>query len=183
MAFKMNYNRDSFPFKNDERVKDDLINIRKNERPTEQGKGPTKMNENKGYPKYGHDKGLTKTMENKGYPLKGDLNKDNVLSGYEANRQSKIDESMNKSKDGPTKNKYSHNTMKTPYAKHGGTKPQSQMTEDELAKHKGIKKPQSQRIPQGDFEPMFMGGDISKEEFDKMSKEEQKEYMEKYAAD
>ena len=133
MAFKMNYNRDSFPYKTDERVKDDLINIRKNERPTEQG--PTKMED--------------------GYTMK---------TPYE-------------------KNKYSHNTMKTPYEKHGGTKPQSQMTADELAKHKGIKKPQSQVIPQGDFEPMFMGGDISKEEFDKMSKEEQEEYMEKYAAD
>ena len=128
MAFKMNYNRDSFPYKTDERVKDDLINIRKNERPTEQG--PTKMED--------------------GYTMK---------TPYE-------------------KNKYSSHMPK-----HGGTKPQSQMTEEELAKHKGIKKPQSQVIPQGDFEPMFMGGNISKEEFDKMSKEEQEEYMEKYAAD
>ena len=117
MAFKMNYNRDSFPFKNDERVKDDLINIRKNERPTEQG--PTKMED-----------------------------------GY---------------------------TMKTPYEKHGGTKPQSQMTEEELAEHKGIKKPQSQTIPQGDFEPMFEGADISQEEFDKLSKKEQEEYRKKHS--
>ena len=56
--------------------------------------------------------------------LKGDLNKDGTLSGYERNRQDKIDESINKSKGGPTmktpyeKNKHSHNTMKTPYRKH-----------------------------------------------------------------
>ena len=65
--------------------------------------------------------------------------------------------------------------------KHGGTKPQSQMTADELAKHKGIKKPQSQTIPQGDFEPMFEGADISQEQFDKMSKKEQEEYRKKYS--
>ena len=49
MAFKMNREGFTFYTKTDERVKDDLINIRKNERPTEQG--PTKMDENKGYPK------------------------------------------------------------------------------------------------------------------------------------
>tara|TARA_E500000305_G_scaffold107260_1_gene106976 strand:- start:357 stop:611 length:255 start_codon:yes stop_codon:yes gene_type:complete len=67
------------------------------------------------------------------------------------------------------------------YPKHGGTKPQSQMTENELAEHKGIKKPQSQTIPQGDFEPMYPGADISQEEFDKMSKKEQEEYRKQYS--
>ena len=113
-----------------------------------------------GYPKYNHDKGPTFNQK-----LRDEALDPNTT--------------MN---EGFKEKVLSSNTMKTPYYKHGGTKPQSQMTEDELAEHKGIKKPQSQRIPQGDFEPMFMGGDISQEEFDKMSKKEQKEYMEKYSA-
>ena len=94
---------------------------------------------NHGLPKYGHDKGPTKyddthmTRYKSHATLQGDLDKDGKLSDYEANRQSKIDESRNKSKDGPTKNKYSHNTMRTPYeknkyssshmSKHGGDHP------------------------------------------------------------
>ena len=65
--------------------------------------------------------------------------------------------------------------------KHGGTKPQSQMTQEELAEHKGIKNPQSTRTSQGDFEPMFEGADISQEQFDKMSKKEQEEYRKQYS--
>lgn len=88
---------------------------------------------------------------------------------------------MNYNKDSfPYKN-LSSNTMKTHMHKHGGTKPQSQMTEKELAEHKGIKNPQSTIIPQGDFEPMFEGADISQEEFDKMSKKEQEEYRKQYS--
>ena len=115
MAFKMNYNRDSFPYKTDERVKDDLINIRKNERPTEQGKGPTKMDENKGYPKHGHDKGLTKTMENKGYPkvkpdyidIDGDGNKTESMKNAAA------------SKKGFSKTPYEKNKYSSSMPKHG----------------------------------------------------------------
>ena len=156
--------------------------------------GPTKTIENKGYPKYGHDKGPTKMMENKGYPktiakpdfldADGDGHKEESMKKAFADKASKTTKEQipnvtsNLKKTPYEKNKYSSHMPK-----HGGTKPQSQMTEDELAEHKGIKKPQSQRIPQGDFGPMFMGGDISKEEFDKMSKKEQEEYMEKYAAD
>ena len=148
----------------------------------------------KGYPKYGHDKGPTKMMENKGYPktiakpdfldADGDGDKEESMKKAFADKASKTTKKQtpnvasNLKKTPYEKNKYSSHMPK-----HGGTKPQSQMTEDELAEHKGIKKPQSQVIPQGDFEPMFMGGDISKEEFDKMSKKEQEEYMEKYAAD
>ena len=182
MAFKMN--REGFTFytkpegptmkhtnqfgkPHPEKEEDDYINIRKNEPTTKQGKGPTKM-----------DKGYTR-MENKGYPkakpdyidIDGDGNKTESMKDAAA------------SKKGFSKTPYEKNKYSSHMPKHGGTKPQSQMTEEELAKHKGIKKPQSQVIPQGDFEPMFMGGDISKEEFDKMSKEEQEEYMEKYAAD
>ena len=103
MAFKMN--RDGFTF------------YTKSTSPNTDKHSHNKMVD-KGYPKYGHDKGPTKMMENKGYPkLQGDLDKDGELSDYEKNRQNKIDEAMNKSKDGPTKNKHSHNTMRTPYEK------------------------------------------------------------------
>ena len=71
MAFKMNragftfYTKpkgptmkhtDQFGKPHPEKEEDDYINIRKNEPPTKQGKGPTKK-ENMGYPKYGkkHD--------------------------------------------------------------------------------------------------------------------------------
>ena len=88
MAFKMNYNRDSFPYKTDERVKDDLINIRKNERPTEQG--PTKMED--GYtmktpyeknkysshmPKHGADHKMSSADEKRYDNLLNTLNKMN----------------------------------------------------------------------------------------------------------
>lgn len=161
MAFKMN--RDGFTF------------YTKPKGPTRHHEmGPTKMMENQGYPKT-----IAEDEKPDFLDLDGDGNKKEAMKDAAENIKKQTPNVASNLKKTPyEKNKYSSHMPK-----HGGTKPQSQMTEDELAEHKGIKKPQSQVIPQGDFEPMFMGGDISKEEFDKMSKKEQEEYMEKYAAD
>ena len=107
MAFKMNYNRDSFPYKTDERVKDDLINIRKNERPTEQGKGPTKK-ENMGYPKYGkkHD----------GPSFNAELRKEAMDPNTTMNKSFK--EKVLSSK-GPTKKNMGYPKKNMGYPKHG----------------------------------------------------------------
>ena len=172
MAFKMNYNRDSFPYKD--------MGLTKQSRygrgPTKQGRydnGPTMRDD--GYPKYNHDRGFSRYSDTHMSKAIAKAKPDFFDADGDGDKKEPMKKAFeDKKNDGPP--------MRTPYEKHGGTKPQSQMTEDELAEHKGIKKPQSQRIPQGDFEPMFMGGDISQEEFDKMSKKEQKEYMEKYSA-
>ena len=108
MAFKMN--RDGFTF------------YTKPTSPNTDKHSHAKMVD-KGYPKYDHDKGPTKyddthmTRYKSHATLQGDLDKDGELNDYEKNRQNKIDEAMNKSKDGPPKNKHSHNTMRTPYEK------------------------------------------------------------------
>lgn len=76
----------------------------------------------------------------------------------------------------------SSNTMRTHMYKHGGTKPQSQMTEEELAKHKGIKNPQANAPSQGD-EPAFPGGDISRKDWNSMTKRQKQNYMKNNSED
>jgi hypothetical protein len=177
MAFKMNYNRDSFPYKTDERVKDDLINIRKNERPTEQGKGPTKK-ENMGYPKYGkkHD----------GPSFNAQLRKEAMDPDTTMNEDFK-----EKVLSSNTKNKYSSHMPKHVAGHENGddnkkTKPGGKLVSKVTKKLKtGLHEvPTSKKIinkeNQGDFVPAWPGADISEKKWKSMTKEEQKAYTEKH---
>ena len=113
-----------------------------------------------GYPKYNHDKGPTFNQK-----LRDEALDPNTT--------------MN---EGFKEKVLSSNTMKTPYYKHGGTKPQSQMTEDELAEHKGIKKPQTTKPSQND-EPAYPGGDITQREWDSMTRRQKKNYIDTQGED
>ena len=146
MAFKMN--REGFTFytkpegptmkhtnqfgkPHPEKEEDDYINIRKNEPTTKQGKGPTKM-----------DKGYTR-MENKGYPkakpdyidIDGDGKKTESMKDAAASKKGFSKTPYEKNKLPRLEGKLTKVEKKVPT----GYKPQTQMTEEELAELKNIK--------------------------------------------
>ena len=156
MAFKMN--REGFTFytkpegptmkhtnqfgkPHPEKEEDDYINIRKNEPTTKQGNGPTKM-----------DKGYTR-MENKGYPkekpdyidIDGDGNKTESMKDAAASKKGFSKTPYEKNKLPRLEGKLTKVEKKVPT----GYKPQTQMTEEELAELKNIKNPQTIKSKKG----------------------------------
>jgi len=61
-------------------------------------------------------------------------------------------------------------------------KPQSQMTEEELTKHKNIKNPQTTKPSQND-EPVFPGGDMTQKEWDSMTPRQKQNYIDNQGED